>query len=175
MVFCCSCATIEQKKPPVPPFTWLTDSKKFTLLPTECIETHLDSQQLITASFNGRIFQAALWVKADETVLDITIVNEMGASLGELSYRNGSVSFSSSVIPGMLKPEYIVADFQLCFYNANELGKALEKSAFTFEETEKGRRVLNGNTVIYEIEYGRNIVRLNNKTRGYSYTIEGNF
>ena len=158
-----------------PPYTWLTDSKKFTLLPPADIETPLDSHQLISASYDGRDYQIIAWVRADKTGLDMTLVNELGANMGELSYRDGAVSFSSSVFPASLRPEYIVADFQFCFYNDQKLRRTLEENGFSLEKTETGRRVLKGDTVIIEIEKSQNIVKFINYLRGYAYTVEGNF
>ena len=57
------------------------------------------------------------WLKADKTEMEIILFNELGANMGELMYREGMVNFSSPVFPKSLRPEYIVADFQLCFYN----------------------------------------------------------
>ena len=155
------------------PYTWLTNSKKFTLLPPHDIEAPFDSQQIISASYGGRDYQFTAWVKADETGLEMTLVNDLGASMGELSYRDGTLSFSSTVFPASLKPEYIVADFQLCFYNAGKLRLTLEKQGLSLEDTGSARRVLNGNTAIIEIEKKPNSVKFVNNLRGYAYTIEG--
>jgi hypothetical protein len=157
------------------PFVFLTDTSKFILLPPEAIEKPMDSHQLVTAFFQGREFMFNAWVKADETGLDMFIFNELGASGGELSYRNGAVSFSSPLFPQSIKPEYIVADFQLCFYDAVLLGRALETCGLTLEIKGTGRRILKGKTVIIEIEKAMNEVRLVNHLRGYIYTLEGEF
>ena len=170
--YCNSCVSNGENKLP---FIWLTDSKKFTLLPPSDIDVPLDSQQIISASYGGQDFQFIAWVSADETGLDMTLVNELGVSMGELSYRDGAVSFSSSVFPKFLKPEYIVADFQFCFYNDQKLRQTLEESGLSLEKTETGRRILKGDTVIIEIEKSQNIVKFINYLRGYAYTIEGNF
>jgi len=95
--------------------------------------------------------------------------------MGELSYREGAVSFSSPVFPGSVMGEYIIADFQLCFYNPVALREALEAAGLSMTETETGRRVLQGQTLIAEIEKGRSSVRFINHLRGYSYTLEGDF
>jgi hypothetical protein len=145
------------------------------LLPPENIENPLDMAQQISASYKDRDYFLNAWVKADEAGMEMTLLNELGANMGELSYRDGRVSFSSSVFPPSLKPEYIVADFQLCFYNASALRQALEDCGLSFEISGSSRRIFQGKTVIIEIEKNQNTVRLINHLRGYTYILEGNF
>ena len=115
------------------------------------------------------------WVKADETGINMILLNEMGAGLGELSFQDGAISFSSAVFPGSISPEYIVADFQLSFYNAASVGKALRDIGLSFEETENSRRVLQRNNVIIEIIKSPSVIQIINHLRGYIYTLEGDF
>jgi len=173
LFLCCSCAkntTVENQLN-----VYLTGSSKYILLPPGNIDNPLDMAQQISASYKGREYFLNAWVKADETGMEMTLLNELGAQMGELSYRNGQVSFSSPVFPSSLKPEYIVADFQLCFYNAIALHQALEDCGLFFEDTGNSRRILQGKTLVIEIEKNTNTVRLVNHLRGYTYTLEGNF
>ena len=134
----------------------------------------MDMSQLVTASYRGQNYLLNTWVKADETEINMIMINELGANMGELSYRDGAVSFSSPVFSAIL-PEYIVADFQLCFYNVSALRQALEDCGLSLEDTEAARRILQGNTAIIEIDKSGNFVRLINHVRGYAYTLEGDF
>jgi hypothetical protein len=173
LFLCCSCAkntTVEKQLN-----VYLTDSSKYILLPPENIENPLDMAQQISASYKGMEYILNAWIKADETGMEMTLLNELGAHMGELSYRNGRVSFSSPVFPPSLKPEYIVADFQLCFYNTPALRQALEDCGLSFEIAENKRRIFQGETIIIEIEKSLNTVGLINHLRGYAYTLEGNF
>jgi len=169
---CCSCALktpIKENRLNV----YLTDSALYRLLPPENIENPMDMAQLVSASWQGRDYFLNAWVKADETGMEMTLLNELGANMGTLTYREGLVSFSSPVFPPSLKPEYIVADFQFCFYNTFALRQALENCGFSFENTGSSRRILKGKTVIIEIEKNNNTVKLTNHLRGYAYTLEG--
>jgi len=157
------------------PFVWLANNAQFFLLPPEGIENPMDMPQLVSASYGGKDYALNTWVQADESGMSMTLVNELGANMGELSYRGGAVSFSSSVFPQSLGGEYIVADFQLCFYNAPALRQALKDCGLSFEDAETVRRVLQRKNVIIEIDKGPNIVRLVNHLRGYVYTLEGEF
>jgi hypothetical protein len=156
-------------------YAYLNSNAKYILLPPEDIEKSMDMVQQISASYGGQDYLLNAWVKADETGMEMTLLNELGANMGELSYRNGAVSFSSPMFPPSLRPEYIVADFQFCFYNELPLRKALEESGLVFEHTERGRRILQGKTVIIEIEKSAGLVKFVNHVRGYAYTLKGEF
>jgi hypothetical protein len=171
---CCSCASrVPVKEDRL--YTYLTGSAKYFLLPCENIENSLDMAQRISASWQGKDYFFNTWVKANEAEMEMILLNELGVSMGELSFRDGLISFSSPVFPNSMKPEYIVADFQLCFYSAPALRQAIEGCGLSFEASGNSRIILEGKTVIIEIEKSRNTVRLINHLRGYTYTLEGNF
>jgi len=175
-----SCATRTESAAGRDVYVNLTNSSRFVLLPTEGIEQAMDMLQFLSAEFMGQNYFLQAWVKADENAIEMIIFNELGASMGELSYRNGVVHFSSSVLPRsviqLFKPEYIIADFQLCFYDPLLLSNSLKESGLVFEVTDGGsRRVLSGNEVIIEIEKTENSVELVNHLRRYAYVMEGDF
>jgi hypothetical protein len=188
LVCFCACASGTKAKgdEPATPYIWLTDNSRYILLPTGDIEYPLDSHQLISASYQGKDYVLNAWVKADTAELNMTIINELGANMGELSYRNGAASFSSPVLSLPFKPEYIIADFQFCFYQARALFQSLKYGGLSFEEIKTNRfedtwtvrHILLGDhkTVIIRIEKkSRNVIELVNHLRGYAYTLEGNF
>jgi hypothetical protein len=110
----------------------------------------------------------------------MAVFHDFGSGLGELVYREGMVSFSSPVFPASLKPEYIVADFQLCFYGINAVSRALDEAGLRLDAEIYGngheiRRVMDGKKIIIEIEKTTGAVRYINKLRGYAYTLEGLF
>ena len=107
--------------------------------------------------------------------MEMTMFNELGAAMGDLSYTDGLVDFSSRIFPSSLQPEYIVADFQLCFYDPALLRQALEACGLSLETQVNTRRILSGRDLIIEIERTHNRVRFVNHLRGYAYTIEGDF
>jgi len=170
--YSCALETAARKKQP---HVFLTNNSAYVLLLPKDIEKPMDGYHLISASYGGQTYVINAWVKADKTGMEMTLINEFGANIGELSYRNGVVSLSSAALPQTIQPEYIVADFQLCFYNARALSKALENCGLSFEETRTARRFLEGKTVIIEIIKGPHNVRLVNHVRGYAYTLEGAF
>ncbi|MCL2137944.1 MAG: DUF3261 domain-containing protein [Treponema sp.] len=171
-----SCASIAKKDKQ---YADVTDSPEFVLLPPGGIEQAMDMAQFLSYEFKGQNYFLNAWVKANENEIEMAFFNEFGASIGELFYRNGEAKFSSNVIPKsviqFIKPEYILADFQLCFYDPFLLGKSLKESGLVLETKDGSRRILRGNEVIIEIEKTGNTVKLVNHLRGYTYTLEGDF
>ena len=174
LVYFCSCASVAKNTESLF-YAYLTDTSRYTLLPATGIEKPMDMEQHISASYQSRDFLIVAWVKADETGIEMTLLNELGNNMGELSYRDGTISFSSMVFPSSMKPEYIIADFQLCFYNASLLNPALEECGLIMETSGSTRRILKGSELIYEIEKNNEAVKLTNHLRGYTYTLDGDF
>jgi hypothetical protein len=168
----CSCASraVDNRL-----YTYLTDRARFVLLPPGAIEKPMDMAQFISASFMGQNYYFKAWVRADETGMDMTLLNDLGVVMGDLSYVNGLINFSSRVLPGSVQPEYIVADFQLCFYDPVLLRRALEESGLSLEIQGNTRRIFDGRNLIVEIEKTHNKVGFVNHLRGYAYTLEGDF
>jgi hypothetical protein len=175
LTFClCSCASrsaVNDKQL----FVYLTNRAQFVLLPPGGIEKSMDMAQYISAAYGSQDYYFNAWVLADETGMEMTLFNELGASMGELHYSEGFVDLSSPIFPNSIKPEYIVADYQLCFYDPVLLSEALKKCGLIFEANEKARRVLERKNIIIEIEKNQNIVQIKNHLRGYAYTLEGDF
>ncbi|MDR1505816.1 MAG: DUF3261 domain-containing protein [Treponema sp.] len=174
-LFClASCASRGAK---TAPRAYLDNASPFVLLPPDGVEKHMDMAQRISASWGDKEYFFLAWVKSDDQGLDISFFSDLGAGMGELSYRSGSVTFSPS---GSFAPEYIVADFQLCFYDAALLSTALSRCALSLEtRAESGgaetRRIMNGKKIIVEIKKTPSSVKLVNHIRGYAYTLEGDF
>jgi hypothetical protein len=171
-IYLSSCSSLAVDKRP---YAYLAGRSKFILLPPAAIENQVDMAQHISALYNGQRFYFSAWVLADENGIDISLFNELGAAMGELSYREGVVSMSSYVFPQSLKPEYIVADFQLCFYNSDSLSRALKDCGLVLETQNSHRRIFEGKSLIIEIEKTSGAVKLVNHLRSYSYTLEGEF
>jgi hypothetical protein len=167
-----SCSTVRRDNRP---YAYLADSSKFVLLPPEGIEKPVDMAQRISALYRGQNYYFSAWVLADENGIDISLFNELGAAIGELSYRDGKANLSSAVFPKSLKPEYIIADFQLCFYDSELLRKALKDCGLVLETPNNRRRVFKGKNLIIETEKTSGAVKLVNHLRGYSYVLEGEF
>jgi hypothetical protein len=175
-----SCVTKEKNPAALLP-VYLTNRAKYMLLPPGDIESPLDMVQQISARYAGQDYLFSVWVKADETGTAMAIFNSFGTGMGELSYREGMVSFSSPFFPPSLKPEYIMADFQLCFYGVEAVSRALKGCGLSLESEKDGvggweiRRINDGKKLIIEIEKTKTAIRYVNHLREYAYTLEGEF
>ena len=176
VVFILSCASVTRRDTL---YVNLTDSSRFVLLPPYGIEHNMDMPQFMSFEFSGQNYFINAWVIANENGIDMAFFSELGASVGELSYRNGEVLFSSAIFPvsfiRSFSPEYIIADFQLSFFDPILLGNSLRDNGLVLETRDGSRRILSGNEVIIEIRKTSNTVNLVNHLRGYSYTVEGDF
>jgi hypothetical protein len=169
--------------PPPPPSpyapVYVTNRAKFSLLSPAHLETPLDMPQQITGTYGNQEFVMQAWVSADEYGVTMSLFNGFGASLGELSFTETGISLVSGVFPASAKPEYIIADFQFCFYRADALSHALKSCGLTLETRRNGqteiRTIRERKEKIVEIEKTSEMIRYTNHLRKYAYTLEGVF
>ena len=142
---------------------YYSDSKYIQLLPTKAVSGSIDGAQRFEGTFGKTAFSGQVWVLANDTILSITFFNDFGTTIGELTYANDSVAFASSVLDvEKVKAEYILADYQACFYPFEVLKENFEKSGFEFRE----QRNLAGDSNSFErilSENGKEIMRITRK------------
>ncbi|MDR2784985.1 MAG: DUF3261 domain-containing protein [Treponema sp.] len=161
----------------------ITDRINYFLLPPQAIEDPLDMPQQVTGRYGEQEFIMDGWVQANERGITIALFNTFGAETGYLAFTDGSVSFFSSVFPPALKAEYIVADFQFCFYRVDLLSQALKDSGLRLvveirdglEESQEVRTIFAGKKPVVEVVKTGSAVSLKNFLRDYSYTLRGIF
>lgn len=124
-----------------------------------------------TSSFSGDT-----WVRANDSILSINLFSSFGTTIAELTYDKDSVSLSSSFIDGeKMKAEYVLADFQVCFYPFEALKKNFEQSGFEFLEVSEGgnfeRTLLENGSVILRVKKSGSEIDLVNDLRKYRYHI----
>ena len=158
---------------------FVTDRATFHLLPTAMREKNIDAVQHISAKFGAREFESDCLLIADGEQLSLTMLNELGTTVGELNYNNDLVVFNTALFPSAIKAEYIVADVQFCLYRADALRAALEKIGLRFEvaATDGGetRRIFDGEKEIIHIEKTAERIAYTNVLRGYGYVLQGAF
>jgi hypothetical protein len=182
LVFLLAACKTEAKFSPYPPVA-ITDRARYFLLPPYAIDEPLDMPQQITGRYGEREFIMDSWVQANERGITIALFNSFGTEAGYLAFTDGAVSFFSSVFPPDLKAEYIVADFQFCFYQVDLLSQALKDSGLTLvveirdgiEESREVRTIFAGKKPVVEIVKTESAVSLKNFLRDYSYTLRGIF
>lgn len=151
---------------------YLTDTASVTLLPPSVIEGKIDTWHLLEGFWGERTFQAMVYTVADGEELSMTVMTPTGQTIARVSYDGREVHKELSVpFAGSLKAEYLFADFELCFGRSEEISSWLSLSGLTLEETEGQRLVKSGGKLIYQIRYQPDALVLENKLRGYRYTI----
>jgi hypothetical protein len=176
-----SCKTQAKYSPYAP--VAITDRRNYFLLPPQAIEKPLDMPQQIAGRYGEQEFIMDCWVQANERGITIALFNSFGTEAGYLAFTEGAVSFFSSVFPSALKAEYIVADFQFCFYRVDLLSQALKDSGLTLiveirdgvAESQEVRTIFSGKKPIVEVVKTGSSVSLKNFLRDYSYTLRGIF
>ena len=163
---------------------YVTDKATFQLLATSQVEKAVDAVQHFKAQFGDKSFESDVLLIADAQKLSLTILNDFGATMGELNYNNDLVVFDSALFPKALKAEYIVADVQFCLYRVDALQKALADSGLRFvvsvEDSVDGksvetRSIFDGEKEIAHIEKSIGKITYSNYLRDYAYTLQGDF
>ncbi|MCL2179251.1 MAG: DUF3261 domain-containing protein [Proteobacteria bacterium] len=161
-----------------PPAVYFSNQASFSPLPPQYIEKPMDMLQRISGSHGDKHFHMSAWVKANNEEMVMEFWGDMGNSLGTFHYNHQGLHFSSSAFPQHFRPEYVLADFQLCFYSPMALRNALGKLTLYTQQPTSGveiRRLYEGETCLVEIEKTPHRVHYKNHLRGYAYSIEGDF
>ena len=173
-IICLSgCASIKknQKISPV----YVTNTKKFYLLPSACISGSIDKTQLLNGKFGDNEFSLLTYTQADQNGIFMSLFNDFGVSMGSLSYDGKNVVFESNVFPKKLKAEYILADLQFAFYSQEYVKEALSKTGLVFTEEifedKTVRKILNGDNLIELIILEKGSTSIKNLLRNYEYNL----
>lgn len=159
---------------------YYTDERSVQLLPTESMQGSIDMMQHLEGRFvkgaDTTSFEGDTWVLANDTILSIHLFSPFGTTVAELAYAKDSIVFKSSFMDAeKLKPEYVLADFQVCFYPYEALQKNFKKNGFNFVETSNGknfeRTLYENGRMILMVKKTGNEIRFSNKLRNYMYLI----
>ncbi len=170
-----ACSTTKVSSKPKTNPVYVTNTSKVYLLPTQELEENQDCLQLLNGVFGDKSFTLMMYFQADETGIFLTLLNDFGTDMGNLSYDGQEVIFDSAIFPENLKAEYILLDIQNAYYKSQSLKNVYEQVGLNFEEesTDEGkiRRVKNGKKIVEEITINSNSIKINNYLRGYQYNL----
>jgi len=170
-----ACSTTKVSSKPKTNPVYVTNTSKVYLLPTQELEENQDCLQLLNGVFGDKNFTLMMYFQADETGIFLTLLNDFGTDMGNLSYDGQEVIFDSAIFPENLKAEYILLDIQNAYYKSQSLKNVYEQVGLNFEEesTDEGkiRRVKNGKKIVEEITINSNSIKINNYLRGYQYNL----
>lgn len=154
---------------------YITNSKKINLLSPENAQVSIDEVQLLNGSFGSTDFLLMSYTQIDSAGINLALMNELGADMGNVSYDGAVVIFDSAYFPSQLPGEYIIADIQNAFYNREALKNNYEAAGLTFEEQNNSdatiRKIIDKKKVIEEITIEAKSVTINNYLRNYKYVL----
>ena len=154
---------------------YLTDSRTVELLPPSASGGAFESFQQIEGSYHGQTYYLDAYVQSDGEHFVMAAFNTLGTKVFEVEQTADSVRFSASIASGNMKPEYILADYQLCFFPFEAVRRNLNAAGLTFEEKEDGsarvRTVSAEGRTIIQIRRTAHEVRYTNLLRGYQYIV----
>jgi len=166
-----SCATVKGRSMRYP--VHVTNTRVVDLLPPRDIAFPIDALYMFTASFGTSSFYMQAFIQANESGIFINLLNDFGSDMGTLTYTGNELSLASSVLPSSLKAQYIVADIQFAYYDADAVARSLRSAGLDFTVTKDDgmelRRIMNGKKCIEEISISSSSVSIINHLRGYEY------
>lgn len=173
-IFLFACSSTIKTTTEVP--VYITNSRAIYPLPPSDIKIPLDEAQLLEGTYGNQSFSLESWTIANDSLISISLFNSIGASFGSLFYSKDSIFFNSSFIKSkQIKPQYIVTDFQLCFYKTEPLQKMYSKHGLLFfEKIQKDtiiRGVIDQKDTIIKITRNPEMTLFKNHLRNYEYRI----
>ncbi len=160
------------------PLVQLSDRGGVALLPPSALGCTIEARQQIEGSYRGQTYYLEAYVRADRERLVMLAFNAFGAKLFEIEHTEQAVRFSSALLPEGVKAEYILADFQLCYFPAAALRRSLGRAGLLLEERQEdgvlARTVRAEGRVIIEIRRSAGEVHYRNLLRGYQYIVREN-
>lgn len=159
---------------------YITNTKKINLLLPECAGQIFEGIQLLNGSFGSTRFSLLSYTQIDATGINLSLFNDFGTDMGNLSFNGQRVTFDSAYFPKNLPGEYIVCDIQNAFYDSAALEENYKNAGLIFEETlilwetgtpEEIRKIYDGKKLIEEISIHDDTVTIKNYLRGYEYQL----
>ncbi len=168
------CAGAPPPGPALKP-VYLTDDKAVTLLPTRALDRPIAVRQLMEGHYGSQSYSFEAYVKADAERITMIAFSGFGTQVYSLTYRDSGIDFTAVPFAGPLHPEYLVADFQLCYFPAKAVASMVDAAGLSFSETPSAdgwiREVRDGTKTILSIARRGTTIELENRLRGYGYTI----
>ena len=169
-----SCSSFNVKKSLLNP-VYVTNTNKVSLMPVNAIKDSVENYQMFEGRFADSSFSSLLYLCADNTRIDVLMLNEFGLEMGWIGYDGITAELNSSVFPKNLKCEYIILDLQNVYADSVLLKNHYENAGLLFEEMfmneKKYRYIKKKNTVIEEIIISKEQIVIKNFLRNYEYKL----
>lgn len=177
------CASTKQLENSTVSPVYITNTKKFYLLSPSEIEKRIDAQQLLNGKFGENEFVMQALLQADEKGIFLSLFNDFGVGMGNLTYDGIAADFDSAIFPKNLKAEYIVADLQFAYYKVPAINETLKTIGMYMEVSEADGcqvRTIYSNSIlpmmnsktIEVITKKSGSIKIENMLRGYEYNLQ---
>ncbi len=152
---------------------YVTNTNRVDLLPVNAITESIEQYQYFEGDFGQRSFASMLYLQADDTGIQVMVLNEMGVDIGSMVYDGKSAVMDSALFPKQLKCEYIILDLQNAYCDASNLKEHYKKYGLDFNAGDGHRTISKKNELIEEIIFQGNNIQIINHLRGYTYRLTG--
>lgn len=154
---------------------FVTNTRPVKLLPPESFtgET-VDGLYSFELTFSDTTISCLSLVTVSSSEIFLSAFNEMGISMGEISYTGNDLLYASTFLPENLKAEYVIADIQNIFYANDVLRQNFGKKLSVTDEFSDScmiRNIYSGNELIESITVSDDSISLTNYLRGYEYVL----
>lgn len=156
---------------------YYSDSRYVHLLSPESFQNSVEEKQHIAATYGERKFSAESWMLLNDSLVHLMVFSPVGSVIAEIVYTEDSLFMESRWMDAQkVKPEYVVADIQFCYYPANALKENFRAAGLEFDESAEGNatvRTLSENgELLMKMERLDGVLSLENFLRHYSYRME---
>ena len=151
---------------------YLTNTRAVHALSAAKLGTSLSIYQGVEGFYQKQSYYLEAIVQATPSEISVTALSNFGTQVYDLVYNDSGIKFSGAQ---NIKPEYMLVDFELCYFPASSIKEMLEPAGLALEETAQPggwvRKIYDGKTVLIEIARSGRELRYRNLLRGYGYTI----
>ena len=177
------CASTKQIENSTVAPVYITNTKKFYLMSPAEIENKIDALQLLNGKFGENEFVMQALLQADEKGIFLSLFNDFGVGMGNLTYDGITANFDSKIFPNNLKAEYIVADLQFAYYKVPAINETLKSIGMYMEVSQNDGsqvRTICSNSIlpmmnsktIEVITKKSGSIKIENMLRGYEYNLQ---
>lgn len=154
-----------------------SDSRYVHLLSPGAFQSSVEENQRIAAAYGEKKFSAESWMLLNDSIVRVLVFSPVGGTVVEIVYMEDSLFMESRWMDAQkVKPEYVVADIQFCYYPANALAENFRAAGLEFDESSEDgvtvRTLRENGKVLVKMERRDGVLSIENFLRRYSYRIE---
>lgn len=132
-------------------------NERITLQIDNALPVNTTVTQSVTATHNGKEYEMLAIVEMKENALTMVGMSAFGAQLFSVVYADGVVAYNTSpLVLEDIEPDYMLADFLLCYWPIDILKNRLDDTSLQVQESwsDVNKRVLYRDSLpIIEISY----------------------